>query len=77
MLLSLTWVHLVGHNVLGPVGDVRDGPQRSVEGLHLLQRDVQHRVPGGVVQVDLRQPPVIVQPVQQVEEIGFVNPNCE
>lgn len=68
MALSLTWIHLVGHHVLWPVGDVCDGSQRSVERLHLLQRDVQHRVPGGVVQVDLRQPPVVVQSVQQVEE---------
>lgn len=78
MLLSLTWIHLVGHNALGPVGDVRDGPQRSVERLHLLQWDVQHRVSGGIVQVDLLQPAVIIDPVQQVQKSFFFNkPNRE
>lgn len=79
MLLSLTWIHLVGHDALGPVGDVRDGPQRSVERLHLLQWDVQHRVSGGIVQVDLLQPAVIIDPVQQVQKSFFFlnKPNCE
>lgn len=74
MLLSLTWIHLVGHHALGPVGDVCEGPQRSVERLHLLQWDVQHRVSGGIVQVDLLQPAVIIDPVQQVEKrVFFIN----
>lgn len=57
---TLTWLHLVHDHVLWPVGDVRDGPERSVEGLHLIQRDVQHRVPGGVVQVDLQEAAIFI-----------------
>lgn len=47
----LTWLHGVGDHVLWSVHYVHIGLQGPVEGLNLMQGDVQHRVSGGVVVV--------------------------
>ncbi len=39
---TLTWLHSVGDHVLWSVHDIHIGPQRSVEGLDLMQGEVQH-----------------------------------
>lgn len=49
--MTLTWLHLVGDHILGSLHDVHVGLERSVEGLNLTKREVQHRIPGGVVVV--------------------------
>lgn len=51
MSCTLTWLHPVGGNILWSVCQIRVGPQRSVERLDLMQREVQHCISGGVVEV--------------------------
>lgn len=57
---TLTWLHPIGDHVLRSVHDVHVGLQCSVEGLDLMYRQVQHRVSGGVIVVDLHDSAVCV-----------------
>lgn len=50
---TLTWLHSVGEHVLWPVHDVQVRLQGSVEGLDLVQGQVQDRVSGGIVEAYL------------------------
>ena len=64
---TLTWLHSVCQNVLWPVHDVQVGLQGSVEGLDLVQGQVQDRVSGGIVEAYFLDSAFSINAVQREE----------
>lgn len=62
---TLTRLHPVGEHVFWSRHQLDVGLEGAVEGLDLVQGEVQHRVPGGIVVVDPDHPPITVNTAQR------------